>query len=234
MNWAQEFASVIACNRCTEQNDPNLARDANENVPQPGYIGPDYPKTGVLLVGQNPGWPQGNQMREADQHYTRALRELRENPTEARLAEVQSILGRYIRTWQIYDEYFPLTAWGWDLEEIAYCNMVRCRTHNNKRPRDGKGLRSALPGPGHNCKLWLNRWMVGLRPSGVVFLGKYAADNGSGICKDLKICYRTIDRNNIAARVDLKNTAAGIRCWAERIRAAHTSGGSPDKIGYQE
>ena len=38
-NLASEFAGVIACTRCTRETSAKLQRDADENIPQPGYVG---------------------------------------------------------------------------------------------------------------------------------------------------------------------------------------------------
>ena len=37
-----EFAKVIACQAGSRQTNRNLLRDADENVPQPGYVGMNY------------------------------------------------------------------------------------------------------------------------------------------------------------------------------------------------
>ncbi|MCH8505248.1 MAG: hypothetical protein LAT50_13095, partial [Ectothiorhodospiraceae bacterium] len=51
----REFCSVISCDVCTRRGLPKVLRDGDFNFPWPGYIGPNYWKNRVLLLGQNPG-----------------------------------------------------------------------------------------------------------------------------------------------------------------------------------
>jgi hypothetical protein len=96
-----EFAMMIKCSRCSKATDKNLLRDAGENVPQPGYIGPAYDRTRLLLVGQNPAVPP-IQLVKRDKFYTAALRALRDDPTEQNYASLQSVLRDFIPTWPVH------------------------------------------------------------------------------------------------------------------------------------
>lgn len=81
INWHVEFAKVISCAKCSKETDRNLMRDSGEHVPQPGYIGKGYGRTGLLLVGQNPYLPNVSRAAQ-DREYTAALRALRDAPTD--------------------------------------------------------------------------------------------------------------------------------------------------------
>ena len=61
-----------------------------ENIPQPGYIGPDYWKNRILLIGQNPGTPKS--LANEDLLYTSALRTLRESPTAENYSKLELLL----------------------------------------------------------------------------------------------------------------------------------------------
>lgn len=166
VDWPAEFAGVIACEACTTSVDRNLLRDANENVPQPGYIGQNYWRRRVALVGQNPGTPKS--LSEADKPYTQALRALRDSPTPARYDELSAVLARFIPQWPVHGSYFPLQEAGLTLDDIAYFNVVRCRTAKDAAPR----VRLV-----HACTTnHFGRWLDALAPRIVVFIGKWAAD----------------------------------------------------------
>ena len=163
-----EFARVISCARCTQATDSKLLRDDGENVPQPGYIGPQYRKARVLLVGQNPGTPKS--LAVQDLPYTSALRALRDEPTIQRYKDLSTVLRAFIPQWHVQNNYFPLAESGLSLEDIAYCNVVRCRTSGDGTP--GELL----------TKQCLNehfvRWLNLLNPKVVVFIGKWAWRQG--------------------------------------------------------
>lgn len=164
-----EFARVISCTLCTQATDKKLLRDDGENVPQPGYIGPQDRKARVLLVGQNPGTPKSLAIQ--DLPYTAALRTLRDEPTPQRYKELGTVLRAFIPQWHVHGNYFPLVESGLSLEDIAYCNIVRCRTSGDGTP--GELL----------TKQCLNehfvRWLNLLTPKVVVFIGKWAWRQGN-------------------------------------------------------
>ncbi|RPJ48309.1 MAG: hypothetical protein EHM16_03080 [Betaproteobacteria bacterium] len=164
-----EFARVISCKLCTKATDSNPLRDDGENVPQPGYIGSKYRNVRVLLVGQNPGTPKS--LSAQDLPYTAALRALRDEPTTQRYKELRTVLRTFIPQWPVQNNHFPLIESGLTLDDIAYCNIVRCRTTGDGTPRE---LLS---------KQCLNehfvRWLNLLNPKVVVFIGKWAWRQGS-------------------------------------------------------
>ena len=168
-NWPVEFAKVVACQACDRRIDRNLLRDTEENVPQPGYIGANYWKRRVLLIGQNPGTPKT--LAEQDKPYTRALRQLRDSPTQEQYQALSVVLKRFIPTWPVHGNYFPLQDAGLSLDDIAYFNVVRCRTAADAKP----GSKSVA-----NCiKSHFTHWLDLLSPRVVVFIGKWASDKAA-------------------------------------------------------
>lgn len=166
-----EFARIISCTLCTQATDSKLLRDRAENVPQPGYIGSRYRKARVLLVGQNPGTPKS--LSAQDIPYTAALRALRDEPTTQRYKELNAVLRAFIPQWPVQNNYFPLEESGLALEDIAYCNIVRCRTTGDGTPGD------SLTKQCHNEHFV--RWLNLLNPKVVVFIGKWAWHQGRGV-----------------------------------------------------
>jgi uracil-DNA glycosylase len=168
-SWSAEFAKVISCTACSRATDGNLLRDEDENVPQPGYVGGNYWKRRIALVGQNPGTPKTLELQ--DKPYTAALRSLRDAPNEAKYLELHSVLQAFIPQWPVHGNYFPLAECGLSLQDIAYFNVVRCRTGGDAKP----GINTV-----NNClRNHFGRWLDNLAPRVVVFIGKWAADRAS-------------------------------------------------------
>jgi uracil-DNA glycosylase len=167
-SWPAEFARVIACTQCTTSQCPKLLRDELENVPQPGYIGPRYSSTRLLLVGQNPGVGTPG-LAARDRFYTAALRELVRTPSLPAYQSLCAIMDEFVPSWPVHGNYFPLAECGLTLQDIAYCNTVRCRTIGNALPTERQA---------QNCAdRHFRNWLELLKPRAVVFIGKWASDN---------------------------------------------------------
>lgn len=169
ISWPAEFAKVISCAACSRATDGNLLRDEAENVPQPGYVGENYWKRRIALIGQNPGTPKSLELE--DRPYTAALRNLRDTPNEAKYLELHSVLQSFIPQWPVHGNYFPLAECGLSLQDIAYFNVVRCRTGSDAKP----GVNTVNSCLGNH----LGHWLDILAPQAVVFIGKWAADRAS-------------------------------------------------------
>jgi len=188
-----EFAQVMKCTRCTSSTDPYLLRDNGENVPQPGFVGANYAQKRVMFVGQNTGTPKS--LIYEDLPYTAGLRALRDDPTVERYEKLAAILRDFMPLWRILDS-FPLIECGLTLDDIAYCNIVRCRTTDDRAPRRGVS---------NNCAaLHFDRWLGLLQPKVVVFLGWWPYERGSafvharGIAQDYINRSRSLSANDRA------------------------------------
>lgn len=171
-HWPVEFARVIACIHCTTSQCPKLLRDELENIPQPGYIGSGYGKTRLLLVGQNPGVGTVG-LAARDRLYTAALREVVRSPSLPAYQSLCAVMDEFVPSWPVHGNYFPLLECGLTLQDIAYCNTVRCRTANNALP-SGRQARNCID-------RHFRHWLELLEPRAVVFIGKWASDNCSAI-----------------------------------------------------
>lgn len=201
------FQRVISCERCTSATDPNLLRDGGENVPQPGYIGPRYRKSRVLLVGQNPAAPKSLAAPEKDLLYTAALRALCDEPTMQRYKELNILLKNFIPDWPIHGDYFPLDESGLSLEDISYFNLVRCRTLSNTTPNDNLA---------RNCiDAHFVRWLDRLAPKVVVFVGKWAWKQGRSAVEERGIPCDFVNRQRklpqLEREANLTRVAALVR-----------------------
>ena len=154
-------------------------------MPQPGYVGSGYEHTRLLLIGQNPYIPNSKLIVE-DREYTAALRALRDTPTEKQYAGLQEVLDRFIPKWPVQNSYFPLMECGLSLRDIAYLNLVRCRTGDNAPNNNTvEECRRTHFGP----------WLEKLKPTCVVFIGLWACERGRSAVAATGIPYAVIDRN---------------------------------------
>ena len=160
-----ELARIVTCEECVRRGDRTILRDDTFNLPQPGYVGPEYRRTRVLLVGQNPG-VSTPEFRERDEHYAAALRGVRDAPSNGTVTALQDVLEDIVPGWPVA-RHFPLADCGLRLRDIAYCNLVRCRTSGNAGP-------STLMV--RNCLDHFGRWLDWLQPAIVVCIGKWAHD----------------------------------------------------------
>ena len=169
-NIIESFSDVVSCKRCNEMTSTKLLRDEYENVPQPGYVGSNYEQCRVLLVGQNPGVAP-ERMLARDKVYTKALRRLASERTTESYNDFYNVVVDFVPEWPVNRNYFPLDECGLTLADIAYCNVVRCRTNNNAAPSN------ALIS---NCKsAHFQSFIEAIQPKVVVFIGKWAHDNAA-------------------------------------------------------
>jgi hypothetical protein len=99
--------------------------------------------------------------------YTGALRALRDETNWQNMTSLNKVLLDFVPDWPVHGNYFPLQECGLRLEDIAYFNVVRCRTQANTPP--GSGVV-------RNCLDHFDRWLALLRPRVLVFIGKWAFD----------------------------------------------------------
>ena len=165
----------MSCDYCSRSNYPKLLRDDSFNLPQPGYIGAKYRDTRVLLVGQNPG-ASPDRFRLQDRQFADAQVSLRDDPNAGSLASLHDVNDAIMRTWPVVANYFPLAESGLHLNDIAYVNVVRCRTRGNATP--GVAIARAC------ISRHFVRWLDWLEPRVVICIGKWAHDNISGLLEE--------------------------------------------------
>jgi len=178
------FSEVVKCDLCTELCCPKVVRDNNLNIPQPGYIGENYTSARVLLVGQNPG-NTIQSTEHSDKEYMEKLKKFKASATRKEFEALRSTLSKTIPTWPVHNQYFPLFECKLSLKDIAYCNVVRCRTKNNSKPTKRQI---------NNCRKHFETWIIDLEPTVVVFVGKWASDTYSSYLTQHRIKNGFINR----------------------------------------
>jgi len=189
------YTEVLRCTAC-----PTLVvrRDAFEDVPQPGFVGARYAASRVLVVGQNPGQPTPA-LDQQDRVYTTLLRGLRDDPSQESLQTYQRYAIQFAAEFPILRKYPVISACGLDLDDIAYCNLVRCRSRE-------RGHTVAVA---RTCAMrHFARWLDALEPRFVVFIGKWPWEQGQGELGKRRIpsafinCRQGLSKSEIQADVD--------------------------------
>lgn len=206
IDWPSEFGHILSCDRCDATTYSHLLRDDEQNIPQPGRIGRNYFKSRVLFVGRNPATPKA--LAPVDCQHTETFRSLRDEQTTSRYESLITQMGDFMPMWPIVNQHFPLEECGLSLEDIAYCNVVRCRTSGDRPP----GIKVT-----RNCVTeHFHRWVKLLDPLVVVFIGKWAHDQANSVlteygvpstyvnCKrGLSMFERVTNRREVAALVKM-------------------------------
>ena len=161
---AEEFSKVISCDYCSCNNYPKLLRDNSFNLPQPGYIGVNYEKNRVLFVGQNPGVSPSS-YHAPDREFADALIAVRDKANAHSMTDLTKTLDRIMPAWSVFATHFPLAECGLRLDDIAYINVVRCRTAANATPSLNI-TRACIDNH-------FIRWLDWLQPHVVVCIGKW-------------------------------------------------------------
>lgn len=208
-----EFLRVISCTHCTPAIDRNLLRDNERNVPHPGYIGPRYNESGVLLVGRNPAMPD-DRLAEAEHQYTAALHALRDAPTQRYHKLIDFLLNDFIPRTRTY-RHFPLEEICLSLQDIAFCNIVRCRTNNNP-PNESLTERCV--------NKHFVRWLDLLEPRVVVFIGKWALDHGKKLVDSKGIPCDFINCRRNLTNAEVRENKAQVGAFVKRHLVSRSIG----------
>ncbi|MDE2361863.1 MAG: hypothetical protein KGM42_04220 [Hyphomicrobiales bacterium] len=112
----------------------------NDRLPQPGFVGLNYERGGLLLIGQNPGNDGvGKGLSRADQLQYQLLIRLRDaedSEVVGAYTELMNALGSTVMpSWKIVrNVVYPLLRAldGQTLNHIAYTNLVKFRTVDSK------------------------------------------------------------------------------------------------------
>jgi len=198
---AELFAAVLGCSECSQRGDKTILHDVTFNIPQPGYVGPGYWQKRVLLIGQNPG-VSPPRFRAQDEAYAQAGCRLRDNPSPDTLKRYQAVLADIIPTWPVQDNYFPLYECGLDLSDIAYFNVVRCRTRGNRVP--SSGMVTAC------MKAHFTDFVEFLQPRIVVCVGKWAHDRVAGVLEQQGILHTFMNRMRSLSSADRARNRADV------------------------
>jgi len=150
------------------KNRPLKLKD--DLTPSFGYVGERYsPKTGVLILGINPG--NGSDVRsEADEQLYPALISFTENPSQKHFAEAQQAYKAACVTWPVWRRHCSefIGAGKLELEEVAYSNCLPWRTESKSGFAPSVAEKAA--------KLYAYPLIEELQPKLIIALGKRAEE----------------------------------------------------------
>ncbi|MBP2315473.1 uracil-DNA glycosylase family protein [Azospirillum soli] len=111
-----------------------------ERPPSPDYIGPRY--AGLVIVGANPGNGSTGSRKANDDHMERLMQRVGEEADVAAFQALMRFLPVSMQGWQQVVTSKHREILGFDIEEIAYINVVKCKTSNaSANPADTVGDR---------------------------------------------------------------------------------------------
>ena len=148
---------------------PILAAD--DRTPQFGYVGDEYQRTRVLLLGINPGnGPETKVRSPTDARMMPALIQFAQNPTPENFTKAQHAYKAECQTWHIWNNHCSevIGAGKLSLEEIAYSNCLPWRTGSNSAFGDVVAEKAAT--------LYAHPLIEELQPTVVIALGKTAGN----------------------------------------------------------
>jgi hypothetical protein len=108
-------------------------RSWGDQLPQPGYVGPNYSGGGVAFVSMNPGGGRGVGLGSEDLKQYKVLQQLRDDPESEALAHFDNlmvVLQEIMPTWTITQRFVLsiLSETAIPFSSISYFNLLKWRT----------------------------------------------------------------------------------------------------------
>jgi hypothetical protein len=123
MSLAREIVRCPHFDACRREC-PSMDREP----PQPGFVGRRY--RGLVILGANPGCGQGNEFYlRQDKECYRLAQVFADSGSIEDYGRYLDFTGQYMGSWHAHlcnREFRSLL--GYDIEEVAYLNLVKCRT----------------------------------------------------------------------------------------------------------
>jgi len=123
---ACDIAQCSHYNRC--RGDCPFLDSSTNSTPQPGFIGRKY--SGLVIVGANPGIPNVSPFIEREPEYVRHIQNFARRRDFELFNRYLDYAADYMGTWRnnLANQSFRKLL-GYDIEEIAYINVVKCRSN---------------------------------------------------------------------------------------------------------
>ena len=143
---------------------PSVSLD--DQVPQFGYIGSQYPRLRILFLGINPGNGPSNEQSVGDRQMIPNLRRFAENPTEENYDQAMNAYKAECVKWSVWKKHNGrlLTAGCFANDEIAYSNCLPWRTQSKSNFSDYTAEKAA--------KHYVGALIDDLKPRLIVAMGK--------------------------------------------------------------
>lgn len=120
------------------QADQLLDRNWGDRIPQPGYVGREYRRGGLVFVSMNPGGGPNQGLGENNLRQYRVLKDLRESSPTRALAvfrELNDLLAEIMPKWKIYENFVlpVIQPARLTFSRVAYLNLLKWRTKKSSR-----------------------------------------------------------------------------------------------------
>jgi hypothetical protein len=115
-------------------------RSWGDQLPQPGYVGPEYSRGGLAFVSMNPGGGRGVGLGAEDLKQYKVLQQLRDDPESAaprHFDDLTAVLQEIMPTWTITQRFVLsiLQQTGIPFSSISYFNLLKWRTSESNNLR---------------------------------------------------------------------------------------------------
>ncbi len=150
VQWVKETLVCSACNINVPQQAqylvncnirPSLTDQPHKSRPQPGYLGEDYLRYRVLVLGKNPAWPNSEAV---DIEYFKTVQMIQDVKS---LKVCTPTLLRMHSNWTPLKELNLRHHVGLQPAEIAYANQILCRSDSLKpdKPKERGAVAQIAP-----------------------------------------------------------------------------------------
>lgn len=127
------FTRIVTCDRLQScrASFPGLSRDY---TPQPGFVGSRYAVHRVVLLAQNPGHASQAGHVPGETEMYRRLAAAAASSSKPDFDAAMTQLGQFMSTWPVIQRLKLRERFNLDLQDVAYFNLLKCKTVANKKP----------------------------------------------------------------------------------------------------
>lgn len=152
----------------------------------PPFMGRNYKKNGLLLLGINPGVSKSDKMNEGDKILCSPLQLFKTTKTNIQEIYWEEFVPAFIKakkTFPIYKQHTEpsLIAANHSLEDICYLNVLQYRCKRNNYPKSKKDINKIIS---PSIDKFLKPFLKFANPSMVVCLGKWVDDRLNNLWVD--------------------------------------------------
>ena len=145
---------------------PEILAPFGPRYPQPGYIGKNYSRNRIVVMGINPG-KGGERNKLADDEIFHHTLQLALSPTGKHHRSLMTTYRKHMDTWDIFSRIGFPARFGLEWEDIAYMNVLQVNTKVKCYHR------SATPLYEYAIDNFTSRQLALLEPKAVLMLGKH-------------------------------------------------------------